>query len=701
MNRQKHTMLNSKPEISAAKLSAIQYVIVAVLLVLVAGLWRLQVVGKNNYRALAEANRVRKVPILAPRGRLLDRDGRLIVDNYPSVSCFLVHEQGRDLQADLPLIARGLNMTVDQIQAAIKKYGISSKYQPIPLKQDITPDEQEFIEAHKDELPELEMINEQRRLYPRDGFAAHMIGYVGEVSEDMLQQAQYAYYEPGDVVGRSGVEETYDQILRGTDGSHDVLVDSHGREVGVMGNEPAVPGKDLKLTIDLDLQRAAENAMGDRNGAMIAMDPHTGEVLAMVSRPVFDPNRFAVKIGRDDWNKLVTDPDHPLLNKAIQAQLAPGSTFKVIMSVAGLEENIAQTLKVNCQGGASFYGHFFACDAHHGNVDIHNAIPLSCDTYYYTLAQRLGIEKIADWAHRLGIGKKTGIDLPNEVSGIMPSEEWKMRNYHEKWYAGETISVGIGQGAVALTPIQLARAIGGITSGGDLQRPHVVFPDELPAQYQQAMLETFPGSGAAQVHLDPVAWQTITDGMAATTTTGGTAYASHLEGIDFAGKTGTAQVLNHSFGAKSVSKDKNGRANAWFVGVAPRRNPDIVVVVLWEHGGWGAGSAHLAAQVIETFVDKQRRLQHNLQAPPAPAVEVGAMWSAPGEKDGALKPGEKPSVKPIDAPVGQAEKPAPRVAPSAPTASIGAGHFWVSVGSDRKAGAALASYVSPSARSSR
>ncbi len=689
-------MLNREQEVPAAKLSAIQYIIVAVLLVLVAGLWRLQVVGKDNYRALAEANRVRKVPILAPRGRLLDREGRLIVDNYPSVSCFLVHEQGRDVHADLPVIAKGLNMTTDQIEAAIKKYGISAKYQPIPLKQDITPDEQEFIEAHKDELPELELINEQRRLYPSNGFLAHLIGYVGEVSEDMLQSAQYAYYTPGDVVGRSGVEETYDQVLRGTDGSHDVLVDSRGREVGVLGNEPAIAGKDLRLTIDLDVQRAAENALGDRNGAIVALDPHTGEVLAMVSRPIFDPNRFAVKIGRDDWNKLVTDPDKPLLNKAIQAQLAPGSTFKVVMSVAGLEENIAQTLKVDCQGGASFYGRFFACDAHHGNVDIHNAIPLSCDTYYYTLAQRLGIEKIAYWAQKMGIGKRTGIDLPNEVAGTMPSEEWAMKNYHRKWYAGETISVGIGQGAVAITPIQLARAIGGITSGGDFQRPHVVFPSELPAQYEEAMLDTYPGSGTSQVHIDPTAWQIITDGMAATTKTGGTAFASHLEGIDFAGKTGTAQVLNHSFGAKSVSKDKNGRANAWFVGVAPRRNPDIVVAVLWEHGGWGAGSAHLAAQVIETYVDKQRRLEHNLQTPRPAAVEVGAIESAPGEKDGVAKPG-LPSAKKISTPVGPGEKPAPP--DGAPTANIRGEHFWVPLhpwqGSRPAAGTAVALSTPP------
>jgi penicillin-binding protein 2 len=694
-------MLNPEQEIPAAKLSAIQYVIVAVLLILVAGLWRLQVVGKDNYRAMAEANRVRKVPILAPRGRLLDREGRLIVDNYPSVSCFLVHEQGRDLDADLPLIAKGLNMTTDQIEAAIKKYGISSKYQPIPLKQDITPDEQEFIEAHTDELPELELINEQRRLYPANGFLAHLIGYVGDVSEDMLQSPQYAYYTPGDVVGRSGVEETYDQILRGTDGSHDVLVDSHGREVGVLGNEPAIAGKDLRLTIDLDVQRAAENALGDRNGAIVALDPHTGEVLAMVSRPIFDPNRFAVKIGRDDWNKLVTDPDKPLLNKAIQAQLAPGSTFKVIMSVAGLEENVAQTLKVDCQGGATFYGRFFACDAHHGNVDIHNAIQYSCDTYFYTLAQRLGIEKIAYWAQKMGIGKRTGIDLPNEVSGTMPSEEWAMKNYHRKWYAGETISVGIGQGAVAITPIQLARAIGGITSGGDFERPHVVFPNELPAQFEEAMLDTYPGSGTTQVHIDPTAWQIITDGMAATTSDCAfcTAHASHLDGIDFAGKTGTAQVLNHSFGAKSVSKDKYGRANAWFVGVAPRRNPDIVVAVLWEHGGWGAGSAHLAAQVIEAYVDKERRLEHNLQAPAKPAVvEVGAIESAPGERDGRVK-GAEPSVKKLSTPVGPGEKPAPRVPENTPTAGMRGEHFWLPVhpwhGSEDKATGTMAFNTPP------
>jgi len=641
-------LLNKEERLPAFKLTIVQYGIVAILLVLLSGLWRLQVIGAQNYRTLAEQNRIRKVPILAPRGKLFDREGRLLVDNYPSVSCFLIREPGRDLRADFPLISRGLHMSMEQLEGTLAHYALTPKYEPIPLKQDITPDEVEFIESHRDELPELETIDEQRRLYPRNGFAANLIGYVGEVSDDMLNDPRFAYYEPGDVVGKSGVEQSYDQLLRGTDGSQDIIVDSHGREVGILGREPAVPGQGLKLTIDLDIQRAAEAAMGDHNGAIIAIDPHTGAVLALVSRPAFDPNDFSVRVSRDEWNKLITDPRHPLLDKAIQAQLAPGSTFKIIMSLAGLEDNVAQNLKVVCNGGATFYGRFFACDKRHGPVDILHAIPLSCDTYYYTLAERLGIEKIAYWAHKVGIGMKTGIDLPGEVSGVMPSEEWKMKTFHEKWYAGEAISVGIGQGAVAISPVQLVRAIVGIASGGVLKRPHVVEPDQLSAEYRQAMYDSYPGSGDVTIPITPAVWETITDGMALTTNSG-TAAASHLENIDFAGKTGTAQVVNHSAGMKSLGVGAE-RANAWFVGIAPRRNPDIAVVVLVEHGGWGAeASAPLAARVIEAFVDKQRRLDNNLQEAKVPSkVEVGAVWSEKPEGKAKL---EKTTTAAVNDPV--------------------------------------------------
>ncbi|WP_263376869.1 penicillin-binding protein 2 [Granulicella aggregans] len=631
----------NEEKLAPGKLHAAQYIIALILVVLLGGLWRLQVIGASNYRVLAEANRIRKVPVLAPRGKIFDREGRILVDNYPSVTCYILREQIRDAGKDSPelaLIARGLNLTVDQVQSILRHYQLAPKYEPIPLKKDITPDEQAFIAAHRDELPELETQDEQRRLYPSDGFAAHLIGYVGEVSEQMLDDERYAAYSAGDVVGRSGVEQTYDAVLRGTDGYRNIIVNSHGKEVGQLGQQLAVPGQDIKLTIDLDIQMAAERALQGRNGAIVAMDPHTGEILALVSRPTFDPNAFAVRLTKSYWTQIINDPDHPLLNKAIQAQLAPGSTFKIIMSVAGLEENVAQDMRVNCAGGATFYGHFYACDARHGGVDIHNAIPLSCDTFYYTLANRLGIDTIAKYATELGISQKTGIDLPNEASGTMPSTAWKLKTQHQPWYVGETISVGIGQGAVTVTPIQLARALSGVASGGVLRRPHVVFPDEVPAELRQAISENFPGSGEKTVQLSTSNWQLITDAMAQTTITG-TAAAVHMANIDFAGKTGTAQLVSQNFGAKGMGSGAN-RANAWFVGMAPRRNPDIVVAVLVEHGGFGgAASAPLAAQVVNAFVLKKRKQENNLYIAevPKPAAPAPAT-TATDPQPAAIKP---------------------------------------------------------------
>ena len=631
----------SEEKLPPAKLAAVQYAIVLLLAILVAGLWRLQVLGSDNWKVQAEANQSRKVPVLAPRGKIFDREGRLLVDNYPSVSCYLLPEQMKDAGTDVPLIAAGLHLPVEQIQSTLRRFQGAAKYQPIPLKLDITQDEQAFVEAHRNELPELETHDEQRRLYPRDGFAAHLIGYVGEVSEQMLaNDARYAFYSPGDVVGRSGVEQAYDALLRGTDGFRDIRVNSHGKEVGQMRQELAVPGKDLRLTIDLDIQRAAEKALDGKTGAIVAMDPHTGEILAMVSRPSFDPNQFSVRLTKSYWNEILNNPDHPLLNKAIQAQLAPGSTFKIVMSVAGLEEQKAQTMRVMCAGGASFYGHFYACDVHHGMVDVFHAIPWSCDAFFYTLADRLGIDTIARYATSLGFSQRTGVDLPDEASGIMPSTAWKLKSQHEKWFAGETISVGIGQGAVTATPMQLARALGGIASGGVLRRPHVVFPEELTADQVSAVHDTFPGAGDKTIPLSAENWQIITDAMANATNpaAGGTASMAHLEGIDFAGKTGTAQVMGHDALARTGGGHKTV-PNAWFVGLTPRRNPDIVVAVLWENGNWGKYSAKLGAQVVDAFVNKQRQREHNVmkvaETPKPEAPKTAAMAAVSPRPAGA------------------------------------------------------------------
>ncbi len=627
-------MFGRDEKVSGSRLTAVQYIILVVFLVLAYGLWRLQVVQSEFYAALAEKNKTREVPILAPRGKILDREGRVIVDNYPSFTALLLRDSTRDLSGDADLIAQGLHLDPKEVRERLKKFAGTPQYQPIYLKEDITPDELAFIESHRNELPELDTIMAHRRLYPKNGFMAHLVGYVGEVSEQMLNQARWELYNPGDVVGKSGVELQYNQVLMGKNGSRQVLVNSKGKEVGELDQKPAVPGHNLKLTVDIDLQIAAEEAMGDKNGAMIAMDPHTGEILAMVSRPTFDPNDFAVRISRGEWNKLVTDPDKPLLNKAIQAQLAPGSTFKILMSVAGWQENIAQTLNVHCTGGAMFYGRRFGCwvKTGHGAVDLTKAIYQSCDVFFYTLAEKLGIDRISRYATAIGLGQKTGIDLPEEASGVMPSEEWKIRNFKQKWYAGETISVGIGQGAVATTPVQLMRAISAISMDGRMVVPHVASPTGLPPEY----LETHHYTDVTNIPINSDGFNLITDAMARVLLPEGTAPSAHVPGVDIAGKTGSAQIVSLAVRALHQNNEALNQ-NGWFVGFTPRRNPDVIVAVLFEGGEHGKLAARLATQVIKAYVDKQRRQPTKVAS--SGNVDVGAVWNGASGTDDDLHGG--------------------------------------------------------------
>lgn len=622
-------MFGRDEKVSEERLTAAQYIILGIFLVLAYGLWRLQVMQADYYSLAAEKNRIRNVPVLAPRGRILDRYGRTIVDNYPSFSALLLRDSSRDLNADADLIAQGLHLDPNEVRARIRRFATMPQYQPIFLKEDITPDELQFIEAHRNELPELDTIMAHRRLYPRNGFMAHLIGYVGEVSDDMLNLPAFELYNPGDVVGISGVERQYNDLLMGKNGSRQALVDSHGREVGRLGETEAIPGKPLKLTVDIDLQIAAEQALEGKNGAILAMDPRTGEILAMVSGPTFDPNDFAVRVSRDEWNKLVTDPDKPLLNKAIQAQLAPGSTFKIIMSVAGWQEGIAQNLRVHCGGSADFYGRNYKCWVYflhqsHGEVDLEKAIYQSCDVFFYTLADRLGIGRIAKYASMLGLGQKTGIDLPNEVSGVMPSEEWKIRNFKQKWFAGETISVGIGQGAVAVTPVQLLRAISAISMGGRMVVPHVINPTDMPP----GLVEAARYTEVKSIPINADGWDYITDAMSRVLLPEGTAPSAHIAGIDIAGKTGSAQVVSLALRAK-VKNSSEFAQNGWFVGFTPRRNPEIVVCVLFQGGEHGKLAARLATQVIKAYVEKRDRNPQKMTEKGNGTVDVGGLWSDP------------------------------------------------------------------------
>jgi len=643
-------MYGQDDKVPQFRLAVVQYAILAIFLFLGYGFWRLQVGGNEYYERLAEENRIRKIPILAPRGKILDREGRVIVDNYPSFSALLLRDQKRDLLADSDAIAAGLHMDPEEVRERIRRFARMPQFQPIILKDDITPDELAWIEAHKNELPELDTIMSHRRLYPRNGFMAHAIGYVGEVSEEMLNTEQWQFYEPGDVVGKSGVEFQYNDWLMGKNGYRRALVNARGKEVGKLDEVPARPGKQLKLTIDLDIQIAAEQALEGHNGAIVAMDPRTGEILALVSRPTYDPNAFAVRISAKEWSRLITDEAKPLLNKAIQAQLAPGSVFKIIMAVAGMEEGISQNLMVDCGGGKNFYGRFFKCwvvaeRRTHGAVDLGKGIYQSCDSYFYTLGERLGIGRIAKYATAFGLGQKTRIDLPQEMSGIMPSEQWKIKNFKQKWYAGETISVSIGQGAVATTPIQLARAIGGIAMGGKLRRPHLVDQGQLAPELR-TVSET---PDEAMVPIDPKAWVTITDAMADVVNPIGTAPSAHLKNIDYGGKTGTAQTISNAAKARLGGGGHRFKDNGWFVGVAPRRNPEIVVAVLVEQGEHGYLAARISSHVVKAYVEKRRKVEPRfaMVTEPAPAgkqqvssgrasrdFEMAGIWAQPAEHDG-------------------------------------------------------------------
>jgi penicillin-binding protein 2 len=599
--------LHDDTNFAAGKIAVFQYVAVIIFLFLIAGFWNLQVQNPQFYDQRAMQNSIKSIPILAPRGRILDRDGRVIVDNYSSFSLILARESLRE--EHLRPIAQGLDLDYNDLVARVNRFKSQPKYVPIVIKQELTPADLAFVDSHHDFFPELVLIQAQRRLYPQNGMLAHVIGYTGEVSEEELDSPEFAKYDPGDVVGKFGIEREYNDWLTGVDGQRQVLVDNRGQVRQVLKTKPAVPGKDLQLTIDLDLQAVAELGMDNgakelgidhKDGAVVALDPRTGEVLAMVSRPTFDPNKFAVRIKPSDWKEIVDNPGKPLMNKAIQAVQAPGSTFKPFVALAGLESGaIDDKFQVHCPGGITLFGHYFHCwvKTGHGTVALHSGIVHSCDVYFYTIGSKMGINNISFYGDIAGFGHLTGIDLPHEKEGLMPSEQWKLRTQRQKWYAGETPSVAIGQGALTVTPIELARAIGGLAVGGAWRQPHLLLHPIKP-------IKTVTWA------LNPMNVKEVIDGMyGVVNENGGTGGRARLPNIEVCGKTGSAQLASNEYlkGA-GASRAHQMKDNAWFEGFAPRDHPEIVVVCLFEHGEHGQYAAPVVRDVIKAYFDKKARL---------------------------------------------------------------------------------------------
>jgi penicillin-binding protein 2 len=607
--------IDDDQKLPQTRLTALAVLVVVLVLLLLVGFWRLQVLDTQHYAELAYRNRIRTIPIIAPRGRILDRNGHVLLDNYPSFSILLDRDDPGQIKQYLDKIAAGLDIDPGVLRQDVADAAGLPRYQPLVIKSDASEADIAFVESHQVDIPCLDLLMVQRRRYPPNDFLAHVLGYVGDVSPKDIARSK-GHFRPGDVVGKSGLEREYNKILMGVDGSRRVIVDSRGRVRGTLEETPAVPGKTIRLTIDENLERVAFNDLQGKQGAVVALDPHTGAVLVMASQPSFDPNQFARGITPAEWRQLNHDPEHPLLNRAIQAQLAPGSVFKIIMAAAMLQTGVPPpNFTVYCNGSEDFYGRVFHCwkRTGHGLVDLHSAIVHSCDIFFYNVGKKLGIQRISYFAKHLGLGRRTGIDLPGEEPGLVPSVAWKEHTFHHPWYPGETISVAIGQGATTVTPLQLAYSIGGIVMGGVFKQPHV--------------LATSGSVPEVRFPLKPGTVQKLTLAMYGVVNEGGTAARVQLKGIQFCGKTGSAQVISDQTRRRIGGGGKRYLDNAWFVGFAPRQDPGIIVSVLVQGGIEGnEAAAPIARDIIKAYYqEKAERQQQVAKAGKPHTVETASV----------------------------------------------------------------------------
>jgi penicillin-binding protein 2 len=574
-----------------ARLAVVQSLVVVLFALLVIQFWNLQVVRGRYFRTQAENNVLRAIPLAAPRGTLLDRGGRVLVENRPSFNVLLNPEHVENLDAVVARLARALNMGEAQIRERLARRTL---FRPPVVRTDATLADVAALEARRLELPEVSVEVVPLRSYPLASAAAHALGRVGEITDKQLQLPEFEGLQPGALVGQAGLESEYNRRLMGEDGLRRVKVNSRGVEVAEVDRNPPKDGPSMTLTLDSRLQEAMDKAFHGRSGSAVALDPETGEILGMTSTPAYDPNRFTTGIDPVLWGKLARDPDTPLMNRVIQGQYAPGSTFKIIMATAALEEGVITPATTHyCPGYYSIYNTVFRCAkaSGHGVMNVHMAIQQSCNVFFYQVGKALEISRIAAYAKRFGLGTPTGVDLPYEVSGLMPSPEWKLRTQKTPWFGGETISVAIGQGQVSATPLQMARIAAAIANGGRLVHPHLV--KQVGGQAPTVEAPTDLG-------LKPATLEIVREGMRAVVESG-TGWRARLPGVAVCGKTGSAQVV-----AKArLEKTPTATAilpHGWFVAFAPADKPKIALAVLVEHGGSGGeAAAPVAREILSAF----------------------------------------------------------------------------------------------------
>ncbi len=588
------------------RLTILLVFVFSVFAVLAGRLIYLQVIEGKEYRRLSEINSIRLQDIDAPRGLIFDRHGQMLVDNRPSFNLHIILKDAKPLEETLEKLSRVTGESIENLKMVIKKSKRQGAYAPILLIEDMGRDLLAAIEVNKYDLPGVVVRVSPRRHYLFTNSAAHMIGYVGEISAGELKLEQYADLKGGDYIGKSGIEKSFEALLRGRRGGRQVEVNANGQVVSVLDTVAAQAGHNMILSIDKKLQTIAEELLVDKAGAVVAMDTNNGEILAMASNPTYDPNWFVVGMTPDQWQSIVTNPFRPLENKAIKAEYPPASTYKIITAIAGLEEGVIDANTTYfCPGHYKYGNRVYRCwrRAGHGEVDVIKAMEQSCDVFYYQVGEALGVDRLAKYAKAWGLGHLSGVDLDQESKGLVPTKAWKRKRFGQSWMGGETISVSIGQGFNLVTPLQMAKLTAAVANGGTLLKPNLV--KAMQSLQDKSVIHTEP-EVLGRVTIKPETLALVKKGLwSVVNADRGTAHASQLRSIEFAGKTGTAQVVGRK-AVEGLEEDEiklMHRDHAWFVAYAPAENPRIAISVIVEHGEHGStAAAPIAKELITAYL---------------------------------------------------------------------------------------------------
>ena len=577
-----------------------------VFLILAARLWYLQVIDSERLKELSEINRLRFVPVAASRGNILDRNGKVLVRNTPSFSVAVVPQEVKDKDALLSALAHHLGLDLKDILNRWEKGKGRAKYYPIVVASGISRDQLEFLEENQLWLPGIDIEMKPIREYPNGILASHLLGYLGEITEQDLEKEQFSDYNQGDYVGKNGLERSWEKFLHGSNGGRQIEVDARGRYLRTLSETRPTVGNSLVLTIDQPLQQATEKALGEKAGAAVVMEIDSGEILAFASNPGFDPSLFAGKMPQDVWKSYLEDKRHPLENKALKGQYPPGSTFKIITALAGLENGlIDENTTTVCKGSYDVGRDTFKCwdKKGHGAVNLKRALRESCDVYFYQLAEKLGVDRIAEMANRFGLGSPLGIGLENEKGGLIPTSQWKEKKYGKKWFRGETLPVAIGQGYTLMTPIQLASMTAAVANEGVVYRPYVV---KRVVDPEGRILKEYKPEVLYRPAIKPQNFRLVKQGLLAVVNEPrGTGAAARLYEVKVAGKTGTSQVVKQRDDKKREIAYQY-RDHALFVAFAPFEKPEVAVSVVIEHGEHGgAAAAPIAGAILRSYFEQK------------------------------------------------------------------------------------------------